>query len=571
MTDVDLSDLLSQNQVPQVATEEKSKELSDKMEEIGLKSLEQVAEAKAVQLSLPYINLKGFPISTEAIGLISQERSEGLKVICFFYSGSELRLGSQNPQNPQIKNLATELAAKYKSNVEIYLISEASFNLAYGLYDKIPKIKEAVKGVEITEADINKYQIGLESFEQLQSHIDQVNITEMVSVMIAAALKTDSSDIHIEAEEKDIKVRFRIDGVLHTVAKIDNDKWTRIISRIKLISGLKLNITDRPQDGRFTIYLKSDRVDVRVSTVPTAFGESVVMRLLRSSSAGLDFERLGLRCKSFVDLKHEIERPNGMIISTGPTGSGKTTTLYSILTKLNKPETKIITLEDPIEYRLEGINQSQIEHGKDYNFAKGLKSVLRQDPDVVMVGEIRDLETADVTINAALTGHLVISTIHTNSASGAIPRFLAMGVKPFLLAPALNAVIGQRLVRKICPNCKTEAEIDSDTMGKILKILSTIPVRSAEKLEKEELNNLKFFKGTGCESCHHLGYQGRIGIFEIMIMSPSIEKNILSGKVSEYEIQELAVAEGMVTMVQDGLLKAKDGITSIEEIFRVAE
>ena len=571
MTDVDLNDLLSQNQIPQVATEEKNKELSDKMEEIGLKSLEEVAETKAVQLSLPYINLKGFPISTEAIGLISQERSEGLKVVCFFYSGSELRLGSQNPQNPQIKNLATELAAKYKSNVEIYLISEASFNLAYGLYDKIPKIKEAVKGVEITEADINKYQIGLESFEQLQSHIDQVNITEMVSVMIAAALKTDSSDIHIEAEEKDIKIRFRIDGVLRTVAKIDNDKWTRIISRIKLISGLKLNITDRPQDGRFTIYLKSDQVDVRVSTVPTAFGESVVMRLLRSSSADLDFEKLGLRGKSFVDLKHEIERPNGMIISTGPTGSGKTTTLYSILNKLNKPETKIITLEDPIEYRLEGINQSQIEHGKDYNFAKGLKSVLRQDPDVVMVGEIRDLETADVTINAALTGHLVISTIHTNSASGAIPRFLAMGVKPFLLAPALNAVIGQRLVRRLCPNCKTEAEIDSDTMGKILKTLSTIPVRSAEKLEKEELNNLKFYKGTGCESCHHLGYQGRIGIFEIMTMSPSIEKNILSGKVSEYEIQELAVAEGMVTMVQDGLLKAKDGITSIEEIFRVAE
>ena len=260
-----------------------------------------------------------------------------------------------------------------------------------------------------------------------------------------------------------------------------------------------------------------------------------------------------------------------MIISTGPTGSGKTTTLYAILNKLNKPETKIITLEDPVEYKLKGINQSQIDRGKDYTFARGLRSILRQDPDVVMVGEMRDLETADVAINAALTGHLVISTIHTNSASGAIPRFLAMGVKPFLLSPALNAIIGQRLLRKICPECKVEDAIDNDIMTKILNILSKIPMESAEKLDAKELNNLKFYKGQGCPACHGLGYKGRVGVYEIMTMNAEIEKVILSGKVSEYEIEAIAIKNGMLTMVQDGLLKAKDGITAVEEVFKKTE
>ena len=398
-----------------------------------------------------------------------------------------------------------------------------------------------------------------------------MNITELVTLLIAAALKTESSDIHVEAEAKDVKIRFRIDGILHTVAILKLENWSKMISRIKLLAGLKINIIEKPQDGRFTIELSNDKVDVRVSTVPTSYGESIVLRLLRSSSVGLNFEDLGIRGKSFVDLKHEIQRPNGMIVATGPTGSGKTTTLYAILNKLNKSDTKIISLEDPIEYRLEGINQSQIDHSKEYTFANGLRSIVRQDPDIIMVGEIRDLETADVSLNAALTGHLVISTIHTNSASGAIPRLLAMGVKSFLLSPALNAVIGQRLVRKICPDCKVVDEVDNDTIIKILNVLSKIPVKSAERLSDEELNNLKFYRGKGCPKCHMLGYRGRIGIFEIMTMNPEIEKVILSGQVSEYDIQEIAIKNGMVTMVQDGLLKAKDGITSIDEVFKVAD
>lgn len=556
---------------PIVASEETSAQLEEKMEEIRLKNLEDLAKAKAKSSDITYINLKGFPISPEAIGLIPQEQAEVLRVVCFFYTGSEIRLASLNPSNPQVKALSEELKTVHHAQTEVYLVSQNSFDSAFKLYEKIPKIKKFLGGVEIKEEDIKKFQVSVESFSELQKLVSETNVSDLITLIIAAALKTDASDIHVETEEKEIKLRFRIDGVLHTVATLANEDWPKIVSRLKLISGLKINVTDKPQDGRFTIHLTDDKVEVRVSAIPTTYGESVVMRLLRSMATGLKFEDLGLRGKSFVDLKHEIARPNGMIISTGPTGSGKTTTLYAILNKLNNPETKIITLEDPVEYKLEGVNQSQIDHEHDYTFAKGLRALLRQDPDIVMVGEIRDLETADVSINAALTGHLVISTIHTNSAAGAIPRFLSMGVKAFLLSPALNAIIGQRLVRKICADCKIEDKVNNDTMTKILNILNKIPVKSAEKLSERDLGNLKFFKGQGCNACHGLGFKGRIGIYEIMIMTPAIEQIILSDKVSEFAIEELAITDGMVTMVQDGLLKAKDGITAVDEVFRVAK
>ncbi len=292
------------------------------------------------------------------------------------------------------------------------------------------------------------------------------------------------------------------------------------------------------------------------------------MRLLRGSSVGLEFESLGLRGKAFEDLKRETERPNGMIISTGPTGSGKTTTLYAVLNKLNDKETKIITLEDPVEYRLAGISQSQIDTSRDYTFAKGLRSILRQDPDIVMVGEIRDMETAEIAIQAALTGHLVISTIHTNSAAGAIPRFLSMGAKPFLLAPALNAVVGQRLVRRIHDGCKEEIRLDETTLARVKEVLSQIPANSGQQ---KDFGTLRFYHGKGCNDCYHLGYKGRVGIYEVMSMNKEIEGKILAGEISEYTIQEIAVKNGMVTMVQDGLLKALDGITTVEEVFQAAE
>ena len=542
--------------------------LSQKMRDIKIGELEEQTQASAGSNDVQYINLLGFPISPDTIILIPKEKSQALKAIAFLFIGNEIRLGAVDPLNPHLKELAYQLGEQNRAKVGIYQISQNSFDLAFKLYDKVPVYKEAPKGVKITAEELEKYKNIGQDFRKLQESIEKINISELVTLLIAAAVQAGSSDIHIEAEEKDVKVRFRLDGILHDAASVPKKDWQKVIARIKLLAKLKLNITDKPQDGRFSILLEDDKIDVRVSTIPISYGESVVMRLLRSTSAGLAFEDLGVFGIAKKRLDEQVIRPNGMIITTGPTGSGKTTTLYAILNKLNAEGTKIITLEDPIEYRLEGINQSQIDHSQGYSFADGLRSILRQDPDIVMVGEIRDLETADVAINAALTGHLVISTIHTNSASGAIPRFMAMGVKGFLLAPAINAIIGQRLVRKICQNCKKEFAPPAEQFEKAKKLLEAIP---ADHPDRPDLSKLTFFESDGCEKCNNLKYKGRIGIYEIMIMSKEIEKMILDEKVSEYEMQALALKDGMITMAQDGVLKALKGITSLEEVFRVSE
>jgi len=562
-----------------------SEKLASKLSAIQLKEKEQEVEAQANKLGLSYINLDKFPVSQDAIKIIPREQAESLQTVCFLYTGDEMRLGSLNPSNPQVTNLAKELGEKHHARIKIYLISQNSFDLSFKIYDKIPTIIQ-FEGVNITEDDIQKYDAKIKTFQDLQALLNEISLTEMINLIISAGLKFAASDIHIETEAENVKTRFRVDGMLHDIATLPKESIEKIGSRIKLLSGLKLNIGNKPQDGRFTITLSVEKVEVRVSIIPTAYGESIVMRLLRASAVGLEFESLGVRGKSFNDLKEEMTKPNGMIITTGPTGSGKTTTLYAILNKLNSPETKIITLEDPIEYKLPGIVQSQVEgaeaetqeeessggiktvnRGNRYTFARGLRAILRQDPDIVMVGEIRDLETAETAINAALTGHLMLSTLHTNSAAGAIPRLLAMGVQSFLLAPSLNAIVGQRLVRKLCDSCKIEDKsIDNKTMTTVLNALNEIAPESGYK--PSDLANLKFYSSQGCEKCHGLGYKGRIGIYEIFTMSPKVEQMILSGTISEYELEKQAIKDGMITMLQDGLLKALDGITSIEEIFR---
>jgi len=534
--------------------------------EIKLKELERATENTANDLGVPYINLFGFSISPEALVMIDEKTAQSLSAICFFYDGSKIRIGALDPTNEAILKIAEDLGQRYYAEVKIYLISENSFNYAFKLYKSIPKVRKIIRGVEVTENDLNKFSEKFSSFKDLQTEINKAQVTDIVTMIMAAAVKSNASDVHIEAEEEAIKVRYRIDGVLHEAAIMDKDLWKKIISRLKIVAKVKINVTSKPQDGRFSIVMVSDRIDIRASFLPTNFGESVVMRLLRASAVGLDFEDLGIRDRSFQQLKREIERPNGMIITTGPTGSGKTTTLYAVLKKLNNPETKIITIEDPIEYQLKGVNQSQTN--ETYTFAQGLRSIVRQDPDVIMVGEIRDLETAEIAIQAALTGHLVLSTIHTNDAAGTVPRFLSMGTKPFLLAPALNVMIGQRLVRKVCQECKQEVKPEADVLKRIKDILSSL---SKEEMGGIDFDKQKFYVGKGCDACQGIGYKGRIGIYEIMPINEEIEKLILSGKVSEYDMRAVAAKNGMITMVQDGLLKAMDGITSVEEVFRVAE
>jgi len=556
---------------PRIATTETEEKFTDKMKNIGLGEKEREAAAMAGALGFSYIDLKGFPISGEVLILLSEAEAAQVKAVCFFYHAADIRIGAVDPLNPALGEIVERLGKQYHARVQLYLISQPSFDFAYKLYRTIPKIRRFVSGVEITEEDIRRYEREIVTFKDLDKKLREVSITDIITLVIAAATKSRSSDIHIEAEEKGIKVRFRIDGLLHDVAELKPQIWPQVISRVKLISKLKINVADRPQDGRFTIFMSHEKIDVRVSCLPTAYGESVVMRLLMSSAVGIGFEELGIRGRAFEILKNEILKPNGMIVTTGPTGSGKTTTLYAILNKLNNPGTKIITIEDPIEYKLAGINQSQVEPGKNYTFANGLRSILRQDPDIVMVGEIRDLETAEIAINAALTGHLVISTLHTNDAAGSVPRLLAMQVKPYLLTPSINAMIGQRLVRRVCPSCKVEAELDNQIMSRVMQILSEIPEASGAKISPADLKKLKFFKGAGCEQCQGLGYKGRIGIYEIMPMNKAVESLILSGHVSEYDMRDISIKNGMITMIQDGLIKALDGITTVEEVFRVAK
>jgi len=570
---LNINDLIKQSQQSSSLSKSSSDEnknnnqLEGKLLDMKIKELEEKTSQIAHLSGVPYINLIDFPISPEALSLISESDALNHRVVCFYRTEQVAKLATTNIENSALADFFEQLQGGYGVKTELYLISENSFAFAFKRYATLPKIIKSVKGVEISPQDFEFFQNKIKTFKDLDQEIQKVKTSDLLTLIMASSTQSRASDIHIEAEETSVEVRFRVDGVLVKVAEIEKKFWTQTISRIKLISGLKMNVNDKPQDGRFTIYLPTEKIDVRVSCLPTSYGESVVMRLLKSSAATLSFEDLGFRPEVAVILKKEIEKPNGMIVTTGPTGSGKTTTLYAILNKLNDPEIKIITLEDPIEYHLKGINQSQVDHSKDYTFANGLRSILRQDPDVVMVGEIRDVETADIAIQAALTGHLVISTLHTNDAAGALPRLLSMGVKPYLLAPAINAIIGQRLIRKVCQECKKETVLTSETVDRVKKILEQIPQSAGVKVD---LNNLKFFQGQGCPKCQGMGYRGRIGIYEVFHLDADIEKALLGSDMSEYKMRELTEKQGMITMSQDGILKALDGLTTVDEVFRVA-
>ncbi len=549
-----------------VSTQTVQQVFDEKMVTVRLKEKEIETQNQAKTLGVPYVNLRGFPISPEALRQIPLEQATQLKTVAFLHTGPEIRLGSIMPTAEAVKELLFQLEERNKTHGEIYLLSEESLRIALKAYESLPIIKKIIKGVKVTDEELTHVQSKLKTYQDIQPVIAKANMTDIMTVLMAAGLKFDTSDVHVEAEQEKIAIRFRIDGVLQEVATLPHEGWKKIIARIKLISGLKINVTERPQDGRFTIFLKTGNMDVRVSTIPTTWGESVVMRILKPSSINVGFEQLGFRPIAQKKLLKESEKPHGMVVTTGPTGSGKTTTLYAILRKLNNQSVKIVTLEDPIEYKLEGINQSQIDHSKNYTFANGLRSVLRQDPDIVMVGEIRDLETAEVAINAALTGHLLLSTLHTNDAAGAIPRFLSMGVKPFLLAPALNAIIGQRLVRRICEKCKEQVTANEQDIAFIKKIVAEIPETSGEKIAPEA--QWQFYKGKGCEFCNNSGYKGRLGIYEILVMSDEIKAALLES-ITEYQVRELAKQQGMTTIQQDGALKVLDGLTTVEEIRRV--
>jgi len=422
--------------------------------------------------------------------------------------------------------------------------------------------------VDITRARTAEIQQEVKNLSLYKEKIEKFlasNVTELLEIVLAGAVVLDGSDIHLEPEEEKVKLRIRVDGILHNVIDLDFKVYKTLLSRIKLLAALKLNVANRPQDGRFTISMAEIIIEIRCSTLPSQHGEAVVMRILNPKSL-IEMEALGLRKDLIEIFDKEIKKPNGMIIVTGPTGSGKTTTLYAVLKKINTPDVKIITIEDPIEYNLEGLSQTQVDSSKGYTFANGLKSIMRQDPDVILVGEIRDLETAEIAMQAALTGHLVFSTLHTNDAAGAVARLVDLGVRPVSIAPAINMVVAQRLPRKVCKKC---AKMISPTPADLERIKRGLAKVKKEILPASFPNKIKIPQAKGCAACNNTGYKGRIGIYETFLVDDEMEKLILSSP-SIVDMKELAIKKGMVLMPQDGLIKVLAGLTTIEEVTRVA-
>lgn len=557
-------------QKAQIAKKDTLDKLDFKMDAIKIADKEKAIKAKAAQAGYNYINLSNFPITPETLRIINKEDVEKYRIVCFYYSAKQVRIGIVNLNDKNTIQFISQLKKQFHNkSFQIYLISDHSFSKILHLYDQLPKIKTVKQIIQITEEDLLKFK-NVKNFNQITESLKKVSLTEILNLLLSSAINIDASDIHIEAGKDDVKIRYRVDGTLHNAAMMDKKKWDVLVSRIKLISGLKINISNEPQDGRFTISFGNDQIDVRVSTLPTVYGESVAIRILMFSRQSFTLPELGLSKEIYKTLKNGISRPNGIIFNTGPTGSGKTSTLYAILNELNQENVKIITVEDPIEYRMSGINQSQVDEENGYGFAKAMRSLVRQDPDIIMVGEIRDPETADTAIQTALTGHLVLSTVHTNSAAGAIPRILSLGVKNFLLAPALNMIIGQRLVRKVCLACREKTTLSEKEKKQVQEIFSSAPAEIKNRIDLNKLDQTIFYKAKGCDKCNNIGYKGRIGIFEIIDIDDEIKSTIAHNiNISEEDIKKITTKKQFINIKQDGILKVIDGITTMEEIFRV--
>lgn len=430
--------------------------------------------------------------------------------------------------------------------------------------------KKILGSVAISQKIIDEIKADVKNIGDFKKKIEAKtyeNITELLDIILFSSIVLDASDVHIEPQETDARLRIRLDGILQDVVLFDQTTYKNLLSRLKLLSHLKLNITDKPQDGRFSIESENALIEIRTSSLPAEYGESIVMRILNPKSL-ISLEDLGLREDLLKTFQKEIEKPNGMIIVTGPTGSGKTTTLYAFLKKIQNPEIKIITIEDPIEYHLKGISQTQTAPEKGYTFADGLKSIVRQDPDVILVGEMRDLETAKIGLQAALTGHLVLSTLHTNDAAGTIPRLVDLGAEASSVASALKMAVAQRLVRKVCKKCSVPAKPTEKEISEIKSGLKNLPKNI--KIPDLEKITLQKPKEGGCEVCNFTGYKGRKGLYEAFLIDSEMEKFILTNPPVS-SIRELAIKKGMVTMYQSGLIDVLNGTTTMEEVLRVVE
>ncbi|MGB9848033.1 MAG: GspE/PulE family protein [Minisyncoccia bacterium] len=546
---------------------DKNAQLAEMIKKAQLAAEEREAERLAKSLGFKYGDLTKIASQTDALELISEEEAKTALCAPFMLKQKTVLLACKNPALEETKKVIEKLKND-GYELEIYVVSMKSLeNLWQGYRFIVSRKKEITGGIEVDKDNLIRIMEEVKTVQLLQEKIKSFNspyISQIFEIIIAGAIVMEASDIHIEPEESGVRLRYRLDGVLHDVSDLSQHHYRSILSRIKLLGGMKINVHTAPQDGRFTIKTYDVDIEVRVSIIPSAYGETVVMRLLNPKNIRLDLKDLGFREDDLAIIEEQIEKPNGIILNTGPTGSGKTTTLYAFLRRIYNPEIKIITVEDPIEYHLEGITQTQVNPARNYTFASGLRSILRQDPDVILVGEIRDNETAEIAMHAALTGHLVFSTLHTNDACGTIPRLLDMNIQPAILAPALNLAIAQRLVRKLCQYCKEPVELTAEQAEKIRKMVEKMPAR----VKKPELGEkIVIYKSKGCDHCNGTGYKGRVAVAELLVVDRDIQNLITrSDKMpTAAEIKDLAIQKGMTTMEDDAILKILAGITSLSE------
>jgi type IV pilus assembly protein PilB len=533
---------------------------------------EDLAKAMAEKDGLPYLDLSVTPINIDALRFISEADARAGQLAIFNDIDKKLDVGILSPNNPVGNATINALRAK-GFTITLYMISHQSLNKVWDRYKDLSFSFETKSGaLDISNEQITTFLESVQSIADVTNLIKETlalkksyRISRILEIIIAGAIALNASDIHLEPEESYTRLRYRLDGVLTDILDFDLDTFKLLLSRIKLISNLKLNVGEA-QDGRFSIKLDASDIEVRTSLLPGAYDDSVVLRILNPKSISVPLEELGIHPRLLTIILHEISKPNGMLLNTGPTGSGKTTTLYALLKKIHVPGVKIITIENPIEYHLPGIVQTQTDEKKNYTFSEGLRSALRQDPDVIMIGEIRDAETAEIAINSALTGHLVFSTIHTNNAAGTFPRLIDLKVNSKILSSAINIAMAQRLVRKICTNCK---HTDTPTEQEKKIIDETL----AEISDKTYLDGIKtdvIYRANGCEKCNMTGYKGRIGIYEAILMDEEIEK-VVRENPSEREINTAALHQNILSMKQDGMLKVLSGITSIDELTRTVD
>ncbi|MHB8764905.1 MAG: type IV-A pilus assembly ATPase PilB [Deferrisomatales bacterium] len=526
--------------------------LGEALVRLGLLKENELVNVLSKQYGIPSINLDSFEIDPEVVKLVPQDLVDKYRIMPINRVGSTLIVAVEDPSN---MFAVDDIKFITGYNVEVVVAAPTAIKAAIDKnYDSSATLLDAMSNFDLDELEVVNGSDDI-NVADLEKAVEDAPVVKLVNLILSDAIKKGASDIHIEPYEKNFRVRYRVDGVMYEEMRPPMRLKNAITSRVKIMANLDIAERRLPQDGRIKMKITKDKdMDFRVSVLPTLFGEKIVMRLLDKSNLQLDMTKLGFEAAALKDFQEAIHRPYGMVLVTGPTGSGKTTTLYSALSELNKIDTNISTAEDPVEFNLAGINQVQIHEEIGLNFAATLRSFLRQDPDIIMVGEIRDFETAEIGIKAALTGHLVLSTLHTNDAPSTVNRLLNMGVEPFLVASATNLILAQRLARKICPNCKERVEVPAQALLDI-----GVPA--------DEVDQFTCYRGTGCANCSDTGYRGRVALYEVMPITDDLKELILNG-ASAMELKDQAVQSGMKTLRMSGITKIKEGVTTVDEIVR---